>query len=118
MYNIGISFNLISLGYFFGGSEISFNEYYGVFGLFTGYNFVSIFYVAIMLGINLMLSNILVNQIFSPFIIKMSSSFHTLLIALFLNMFDVELTYSGYTALSFGFIVPGLILILSGQNAL
>jgi hypothetical protein len=118
LYNICISFNLISLGYFFGGSEMSFNEYYGVFGLFSGENFVGIFYVAIMLGVNLMLSNILLNQIFSGFIIKIASSFNILGIALFFNMFNVELTHSGYTAFSYGFIVPGLILILSGQNTL
>lgn len=52
-------------GYFFGGSEISANYLYGLFGLFTIQNFVMVFYVSIMLGIGLMLSNILIDQIFS-----------------------------------------------------
>lgn len=118
LYNFFISFNFISFGYYFGGSEISFNSYYGVFGIVNEQNFVSIFYVAIMLGLNLMLSNIFITQIFSSYIIKISDSFLILITAVFFHLFNLELTRTGYTSLSFGFFVPGLILILSGQNAL
>lgn len=70
-----------------------------------------------MLGLNLMLSNILINQIFSQFILKIANSFLTPLTSMLYHVFNLELTTRGYTYLSFGFIVPGLILILSGQNA-
>ncbi len=56
--NLFICLNYVSFGYYFGGSELSFNEFYGVFGLFNGGNFVTIFYVGIMLGFNIMLTNI------------------------------------------------------------
>ena len=35
VYNIFLTFNLITFGYFFGGNEFSFNIKYGVFGLYT-----------------------------------------------------------------------------------
>lgn len=57
--------NLVTFGYFFGASEFTSNPLTGLFGLFTINNFVMVFYVSIMLGIGLMLSNILVNQMFS-----------------------------------------------------
>lgn len=67
--NLFICFNYVCFGYYFGGSELSFNEYYGVFGLFDSSNFVTIFYVGIMLGMNLILSNIMLYEIYSPFIL-------------------------------------------------
>lgn len=60
IYNIFLTFNLITFGYFFGGSEFSFNTKFGVFGLYTYTNFVSVFYVSIMLGMMLIMTNILV----------------------------------------------------------
>lgn len=65
VYNVFLTINLITFGYFFGGNEFSFNVKYGVFGLYTYENFVRVFYVSILLGLTLMLSNILINQIFS-----------------------------------------------------
>lgn len=65
IYNVFLTFNLITFGYFFGGSEFSFNTKFGVFGLYTYTNFVSVFYVSIMLGLTLIMTNILVRQIFS-----------------------------------------------------
>jgi hypothetical protein len=70
LYNAFLTFNLVTFGYFFGGSEFSFNTKFGVFGLFTYDNFVSVFYVSIMLGIYLMIVNILTSQIFNDVIIN------------------------------------------------
>ena len=50
IYYIFLTFNLITFGYFFGGSEFSFNTKFGVLGLYTYTNFVNVFYVSIMLG--------------------------------------------------------------------
>lgn len=66
MFNITTYLNLVTFGYFCGGSVLfSRNPLYGLFGLFTLDNFVMVFYVSIMLGIGLMVTNILINQIFS-----------------------------------------------------
>ena len=111
--NLFICFNYICFGYYFGGSELSFNEYYGVFGIFDSGNFVTIFYVGIMLGLNLMLSNIMLYEIYSPFILDIANAFGPLVTSLLFRMMDLELV-GVYTYLSFGFFVPGMILILSG----
>jgi len=66
---------MVTLGYFFGGSEFSFNIRFGVFGLFTHHNFVSVTYIAIMLGLYLMLTYILVSQIFTETIIRAAEPF-------------------------------------------
>jgi uncharacterized membrane protein YjjP (DUF1212 family) len=71
-----------------------------------------------MLGFNLMISNILITQIFSKVIIKISNCFIILIMGVFMHLLDIELASSGLTSLSFGFIVPGLIMIMSGQHLL
>jgi hypothetical protein len=75
VYTIVTYLNLVTFGYFFGASEFSRNHLYGLFGLFTIDNFVMVFYVSIMLGIGLMISNILINQIFSETIRAMAGIF-------------------------------------------
>jgi hypothetical protein len=114
--NLFISFNFICFGYYFGGSELSFNEYNGVFGLFDAANFVTIFYVGIMLGFNLMITSVMLEQIYSLFILDIANSFGPLVTTLLYRLMHLE-EVMAYTYLSFGFFVPGMILILSGNNA-
>ncbi len=64
-YNLFNAFNLITFGYFFGGTEFSFNPKYGIFGMFTHQNFVHLFYVGTILGFFIMMSHILAAQIFN-----------------------------------------------------
>jgi hypothetical protein len=64
-YNLFNAINLISFGYFFGGTDFSFDPQYGIFGLFTYENFVQVFYVGLILGFLMMMSQILVGQIFN-----------------------------------------------------
>jgi hypothetical protein len=75
IYNIFLCFNLITAGYFFGGSEFTNHIKFGVFGLYTYDNFVSVFYVSVMLGLYLILSNIMIAQIFNSVIINVASVF-------------------------------------------
>lgn len=69
-----------------------------------------------MLGFNLILGNILINQIFSQFIIRIANCFVIILTSAFIHLLDLELTTAGLTYLSFGFTVPGLLLIMTGKN--
>lgn len=61
LFYLFMTFNFINFGFFFGGSEFSFHPKFGVMGLFTRDNFVSIFYVSIILGLSLMILLTLVN---------------------------------------------------------
>jgi hypothetical protein len=87
--NFFIGFNFIWFGYFFGGSELSFDEFYGVFGVLTRENFPSMFYIGIMLGFNLMIGNILIKQIFSRVIIRISNCFTILIMAVLCHLLDI-----------------------------
>ena len=69
-----------------------------------------------MLGFNLMISNTILYEIYSPFILDIANSFGPLISALFYRFLMLD-EVMAYTYLSFGFLVPGLILILSGDNA-
>lgn len=75
LYNILIVLTLITFGYFLGGNEFSFHPKYGVFGMFTSVNFASIFYVSIMLGLNIMVGSILVEKMFSELIRNIAGCF-------------------------------------------
>ena len=107
IFNFFIGFNFIWFGYFFGGSDLSFDEY-----------LPSMFYVGIMLGFNLTVSNVLLNQIFSSVILRISTCFNILIIGFFCHILKIQFAGRGIGSLSFGFIIPGMILIVSGQNIL
>jgi hypothetical protein len=51
-------------------------------------------------------------------IIKISNCFTILLMGAFCHLLDIELADSALTALSFGFVVPGLIFIITGESLL
>ena len=72
-----------------GLNEFSFDPYKGIFGLFTSLNFVSIFYVSIMLGLNLIIANVLVNQIFSVFIRNIASCFEIVITSTTFHFFAI-----------------------------
>ena len=70
-----------------------------------------------MLGLSLMVSLVMINQMFSTFILDISNAFVPFLSSFFYQLLSIE-SVLGYTNLSFGFLIPGVILILSGDNAL
>lgn len=74
LYNVFLSLNSITFGYFFGGSTFSLDPKFGVFGLFTYDNFVSLMYVSVVLGLSLILANVLVSEIFNLAILDMAGS--------------------------------------------
>lgn len=86
--------------------------------MFTSQNFVSIFYVSIMLGLNLIIGNILVDKIFSGFIRNVASCFEPIITILIYNGFSIEVVTGGITCLGLAFLVPGMMLIVGGQNYL
>ena len=118
LYNAFLTFNLVTFGYFFGGSEFSFNTKFGVFGLFTYENFASVFYVSIMLGLYLMIVNILTSQIFNDVIINAGFTFELILTSLAWHALGLERMPANMTCLGFAFITPGLIFNIGGQGAL
>ena len=75
MYNLFLCLNLITIGYFFGGSTFTFDPKFGIFGFFTYWNFVSVMYFSVMLGVYLMIVNILIAQMFNDVIINTGSTF-------------------------------------------
>ena len=89
VYNIFLCVNSIAFGYFFGGSNFSFNPNIGVFGLFTYENFVGILYVSILLGIWMIIVNILIAQIFTTVIIDIASTFELIICCFIWNLFGL-----------------------------
>ena len=76
------------------------------------------FYVSIMLGLTLLLSNILINQIFSQLIINVTACFELIITAMIYHIIALELIPSGMTCLGYSFLVPGLVFCVGGQGAL
>lgn len=77
-----------------------------------------VFYVSIMLGIGLMLSNILINQMFSESIRAMAGIFEPLVTSIIYHMLALEPVPSGLTCIGFSFMVPGQLMIVAGQSTL
>lgn len=69
-----------------------------------------------MLGIGLMITNVLVNQIFSEIIRAMAGVFEPLVTSILYHMLDLEPVPSGLTCIGFSFIVPGQLMIVAGQG--
>jgi hypothetical protein len=79
---------------------------------------VNVFYVSIMLGLNLIISNLLVDKIFSEFIRNVSSCFEPVITISIYHIFAIEVLTPGMTCLGLAFFVPGMMLIVGGQNYL
>lgn len=79
---------------------------------------MSVFYVSIMLGLTLIMTNILVRQVFSELIINIASRFEIVETSVIYHVLGLELVPSGLTCLGYSFIVPGLVFILGGQATL
>lgn len=71
-----------------------------------------------MLGLNLMIGNVLVDKIFSEVIRNVASCFEIIITTMIYHIFDIEVVHSGMTCLGFSFLVPGMMLIVGGQNQL
>lgn len=116
LYNLFLSINFMSFGYFFGASELSFNPNTGIFGLFTIENFVSIFYVSVFLGMGMLITNIFVTQIFSDYMIGFANVFEPIFSSCMYHITNIEPAPSGLTCLAYAFIVPGSLLIIAGRG--
>jgi hypothetical protein len=117
-YNLFNAFNLITFGYFFGGTEFSFHPTYGIFGIFTYENFVHMFYVGTILGFFIMMSHILAGQIFNELVINIATSMKTIVSSMIMHVLGLELIMSGLTPIGYCFIIPGMVFIIGGQGAL
>lgn len=103
-------------GYFLGGTEVSFHPQKGMLGLFTSTNFVGVFYVSIMLGVNLVIANVLVNHIFSQLIRNMSYCFEIVMALTIYHVLNIERVHTGTSMLGVCFYVPGMMMIAGGQG--
>jgi hypothetical protein len=89
LYNLFLCGNLVTFGFFFGGNEFSYNVKFGILGLFTYQNFVSVFYVSVLLGFYLILFNILIAQIFNDVIINVAACFELVISALYWHVLSL-----------------------------
>jgi len=118
IYNILLAINSVAFGYFFGGSEFTFDPFFGVFGLFTRTNFVGILYVSILLGLWLIIVNTLIAQIFTIVIIDIASTFELIICCCIWNLFGLEKFPPGMTCIGYAFLMPGLVFIIGGRGVL
>jgi hypothetical protein len=79
---------------------------------------VNVFYVSIMLGLNLIIGNLLVDKIFSAFIRNVASCFEPIITVSIYHLFSIEVLAPGMACLGLAFMVPGMMLIVGGQNFL
>lgn len=86
--------------------------------MFTKENFISVFYVSIMLGLNLVIGSILVDKIFSEFIRNIASCFEPIITISIYHIFSIEVLTPGMSCLGLAFLVPGMMLVVGGQNYL
>lgn len=66
----------------------------------------------------MVISHILVAQIFNELVINIASNFKTAVSSLVMQALGLELIMSGLTCIGYCFIVPGMIFIVGGQGAL
>lgn len=71
-----------------------------------------------MLGLNLIIGNLLVDKIFSPFIRNVASCFEPVITVAIYHFFSIEVLAPGTACLGLAFLVPGMMLIVGGQNYL
>jgi hypothetical protein len=71
-----------------------------------------------MLGLNLIISNLLVDKIFSAFIRNVASCFEPIITVSIYHLTGIETLAPGTATLGLAFMVPGMMLVVGGQNYL
>lgn len=89
-----------------------------MFGMFTTTNFVRIFYIAILLGMGIMITNIFTRMLFPAVILSICGIVEPLISSCLLHFFDSEEIPSGFSCIGFSFMVLGLLMIIAGRSAI
>lgn len=71
-----------------------------------------------MLGLNLVIANVLVNQIFSQVIRNIAACFEIVITTTIYHLFSIEKLSTGISSLGLCFLVPGMMMIVGGQGSL
>lgn len=110
------SMNLCASSFFFNGATFNFEPFWGVFSIFTQAHFAGFMYMAILLSLGQMISIVMISRMFpDPIIPALAMTLEPVFSSFIVQLAGVQFMPGAVTFVGYLFIVPGLILILTGQ---
>jgi hypothetical protein len=104
--------------YFFHGSSLDFDYKFGLLGIFNAGHFVTFFQLSVVIGFGMLWSYTMISNLFSePLLPALATQFEPILSLMFIDLIGLQPMPSGYTMMGYLFYLPGMFLIVIGQNA-
>ncbi|EAR82509.1 transmembrane protein, putative (macronuclear) [Tetrahymena thermophila SB210] len=109
------SVNMTMSSYFFSGSDLIHDSFWGCLGLFSSEQFSGFLFMSIILGMGNFITSVLINKIFKPIIPATISLFEPIFSTIILQLVGVQIIPGGLSCIGYVFILPGLFVINLGQ---
>ena len=111
--------NMSLSAFFFNGATFDMHPNFGVFAIFSQQHFTGFLYMSIILGLGLFLSSVMIARIFDEKLIPaLVMIFDPIICTLFLRLTGVQCMPGTIATLGYVFIIPGMFLVIVGQNQL
>jgi hypothetical protein len=112
-FNMGISAFFLSGTYF-----MSIDNFWGFFGLFSQEHLASFMYMSIILMAGMLISSLLIKDLFPNVISAIAGVFESTLSVVFVWLSAVQMLPGPLACLGCVFIMPGMLMIVIGHNEL
>lgn len=107
---------MIFSAYFFNGATFNDDTEWGVFGLFTAKHFSNFLYLSILLGMSAFITLTLVSRLFpDPLIIAIAMTMEPIISTFLWHIVGVQTLPGPFTWIGYLLIIPGIIVILTGN---
>lgn len=110
------SFHFCLIVFFLNGGSFSFEEFWGIFSIFTDSHFVSFMYMAIVLAFGQMISVFLVTRMFpDPIIPALALTLEPFIGSFIVQLGNIQNLPGDFSMIGYLLIFPGILTILMGQ---
>lgn len=116
LVNSMVCINMMFTTYFFNGATFDYDTFWGIFSIVSQKHFAAFMYMAIILCMGLVISFVMISNLFpDPIIPSLAMAFEPALATLFLYLGNIQNMPPALSFIGYILIIPGNFLILIGQ---
>lgn len=117
LVNSLVCLNMMLSTYFFNGATFDYDSFYGILSIFSQKHFAAFMYMAIILCMGLIISFVMISNLFpDPIIPSLAMTFDPAISTLLVYLAGVQNMPNSLSFIGYIFIIPGNCLILIGQR--
>lgn len=116
LVNFMVCLNMMMSTFFFNGATFDSDPFWGIFSIFSQQHFAAFMYMAIILCMGLVISFVMISNLFpDPIIPSLAMTFEPAISTLLVYLAGVQNMPQSLTFIGYILIIPGNFLILIGQ---